>query len=45
VRTRLTGRDRVVRVVAQSDGRVLVVVLNGYRLHYDFGRRPVRVRR
>ena len=45
VRTRLTGRDRVVRVVAQNDGRVLVVVLNGYRPHYDFGRRPVRVLR
>jgi uncharacterized delta-60 repeat protein len=44
VRTR-TGRERVVRVVAQSDGRVLVVVLNGYLPHHEFGKRPVRVLR
>jgi uncharacterized delta-60 repeat protein len=45
VRTRLTGRDRVVRVLAQRDGRLLVVVMNGYLPHYEFGKPPVRVLR
>jgi uncharacterized delta-60 repeat protein len=45
VRTRLTGNDRVTKVLARRDGRVLVVVVNGYRPHYEFGKPPIRVLR
>jgi uncharacterized delta-60 repeat protein len=45
VRTRLTGRDRVVKVLARPDGRLLVVVVNGYLPHYEFGKPPIRTLR